>query len=150
MLIAPKPIDTAKLFSGSWRGLAGPVVAISYKLGEGFGRFDVAKIIARVFPAWQWFADEVYKELDQMPPSGPYPKDRLSYKGTTMVEYETPAQTDGLGTNSLVMKGGSPIEGVAILVGRAPDLVLLSVRLPTGLANLTPEIVRQVERAYAK
>lgn len=83
-------------------------------------------------------------------PSGPYTKDRLNYKGKTIVEYETPAQTDGLGTNSLVMKGGSPIEGVAILIGKAPDLVRLSVRLPGNLAKLRPEIIRQVERAYAE
>lgn len=67
-----------------------------------------------------------------------------------MVEYETPAETDGLGTQPWVTKSGSPIEGVAIFVEKAPDLVLLSVRLPGNLAKLTPEIVRQVERAYAQ
>jgi hypothetical protein len=67
-----------------------------------------------------------------------------------MVEYETPARTDGLGTDRLIMKGGSPIDGVAILVGKTPGLVLLSVRLSGNLAKLTPEIVRQVERANAE
>jgi hypothetical protein len=150
LLVSPEPIDTAKLFSTDWPGLAGPVVSIDISSGESSGRTRVAEIIARVFPSWRWFADQVYSAFDQTPPSGSYPKDRLIYKNKTMVEYETPARTDGLGTDRLVMKSGSPIEGVAILVGKAPDLVLLSARLPGNLAKLTPEIVRQVERAYAK
>jgi hypothetical protein len=67
-----------------------------------------------------------------------------------MVEYETPAETEGLGTIRWVMKNGRPVEGVAILVGQSPDSVLLSVRLPAALSKLTPEIVRQVERSYAE
>jgi hypothetical protein len=150
LLVSPEPIDTARLFSTDWRGFAGPAVAIDYSSGETSGRFRVAQIIARAFPAWRWFADQVFKSFDQTTPSGPYPRDQLTYKRTTMVEYETPALTDGLGTDRLVTKGGAPINGVAILVGQSPDAVLLSVRLPAALSKHTPEIVRQVERAYAK
>jgi hypothetical protein len=150
LLVSPERIDTEKLFSSDWRGLAGPVVSIGVSSGESSGRIRVAEIIARVFPSWRWFADQVDRGFDLTPPAGPYPKDRLIYKSKTMVEYETPAGTDGLGTDNLVTKSGSPIDGVAILVGNAPDLVCLSVRLPSNLAKLTPEIVRQVERANAK
>jgi cell division inhibitor SulA len=76
---------------------------------------------------------------------GPYPKDVLSYKNNRVVEYITPAQTDGLGTHSWLKKSGSPIEGVAMLVGETPDLVLLSVRLPPELNGLTAVIVHEVE-----
>jgi hypothetical protein len=147
LLVSPEPIDRAKLLS---RGLADSVVLIAYSSGGSSGRFAVAEMIARVFPAWRWFADQVYKGYDQTAPAGPYPKDRLNYKGKTIVEYETPAKTDGLGTGPLIEKNGSPINGVAILVGQTPDLVLLSVRLPVGLSKLTSEIVSQVERANAK
>jgi hypothetical protein len=143
LLVSPEPIDTAKLFSS-------PAVSLEYSSGGGSGAIRVAEIIARAFPAWRWFADQFYREFDQTPPSGPYPKDRLIYKSKTMVEYETPARTDGLGTDRLIMKGGSQIDGVAILVGKTPGLVLLSVRLSGNLAKLTPEIVRQVERANAE
>jgi hypothetical protein len=44
------------------------------------------------------------------------------------------------------MKNDIPIAGVAILLPDQPDLVLLSVRLPPGLARLTPVIIRDVER----
>jgi hypothetical protein len=62
-----------------------------------------------------------------------------------MFEYKTPAQTDGLGTHSWLKKNGSPIEGVAMLVGPTPDLLLLSVRLPPELVRLTSVIVHQFE-----
>jgi hypothetical protein len=81
--------------------------------------------------------------------SGPYPKDRLAYKSKSVVEYTTPAQTDGLGTQSWLRKNGSPINGVAILVGETPDMLLLSVRLPSDLTGLTSAIVGQVERDAA-
>ena len=78
--------------------------------------------------------------------AGPYPEDLLRYKSKTAVEYKTPPQTEGLGTHSSLLKNDSPIEGVAILVGKTPDLVLLSVRLPPELLGLTSAIVGQVER----
>jgi hypothetical protein len=67
-----------------------------------------------------------------------------------VVEYTTPAQTEGLGTHSRLKKNGSPIYGAAILIGQAPDLTLLSVRLPDDLTGLTSAIVRQVESDSAR
>ena len=126
-------------------------MSLSHSYGETSGRFEVASIIARVFPAFKAFVAEVNEGFDIAFPSGSYPKDRLSYRGKTVVEFETPAKTGGLGTRSSVKMNGSPIDGVAILVGKkTPDLVLLSVRLPGNLAKLTHEIVHQVERAYAQ
>ena len=78
-------------------------------------------------------------------PFGPYPKDALTYKSKTVVEYRTPAQADGLGTVSWLKKNNSPIEGVAILVGETPDLVFLHVRLPAALTGLASVIIHQVE-----
>ncbi len=83
-------------------------------------------------------------------PFGPYPNDMLTYKGKTVVEYKTPAQTEGLGTHSRLEKNGSPIYGAAILIGPTPDLLFLSVRLPDDLSGLTSAIVRQAERDAAR
>jgi hypothetical protein len=69
----------------------------------------------------------------------------LTYKSNRVVEYETPAQTDGLGTQSWLKRNGRPIEGVAMLVGQTPDLLRLSVRLPPELNGLRGVIVHQVE-----
>ena len=77
---------------------------------------------------------------------GPYPKDELVYKSKALVEYRTPANTEGLGTHSMPTKSPLPIAGAAMLVGDEQDLALLSVRLPTELNRLTVTLVRQFER----
>ncbi len=61
------------------------------------------------------------------------------------VEYQTPAQTEGLGTNSGLKKNDTPISGVAILTGQTPDLVFLAVRLSANQTDLTSAIIRGVE-----
>ena len=81
---------------------------------------------------------------------GPYPKDVLSYKSDTVVEYKTPASTEELGTGSALHPNGSSIRGVAVLVGQEPSLLLLSVRLPANLTGLTSEIIGQIERDAAR
>jgi hypothetical protein len=87
-------------------------------------------------------------------PFGPYPKDKLVYKSSEIVEYQTPANTDGLGTNSRLLKSAYPIVGAAILVPespdeKTPDVILLSVRVPQNLADLASVIVQQTERDAA-
>jgi len=149
IFVSPQPIDTANIFSTKWPGLAGPAIEVSHRDGGTSGRFAVAEIIARVFPAYRSFVTGVEKSDPGAGFSftpGPYPKDALTYKSNRVVEYKTPPQSEGLGTYSSLSKNGSPINGVAMLVGQRPDLVLLSVRLPSELNELTPVIVHQVER----
>jgi len=147
LAVSPRPIDTIELFSTDWKGFAGPAIDISHRFGDTFGRFAVAEVIARVFPAYKAFAIRVMKEGLQNPFAfGPYPSDTLIYKSNKAVEYKTPAQTEGLGTHSWLLKNAYPIEGVAMLIGKTPDLLLLSVRLPPELTELTSAIVGQVER----
>ena len=148
LFVSSQPIDTAKIFSNGGTGLPGPAVEISHRYGGTSGRFEVAEIVARVFPAYKSFAADVMKEgISQPFTFGPYPKDILTYKSKTVVEYQTPAQTDGLGTHSALKKNSGSIDGVAILVGQTPpDILLLSVRLPPDQCGLASAIVRQVER----
>ena len=68
------------------------------------------------------------------------------YKSKTMVEYQTPAEAEGLGTLWVLQPDKTPISGLASLVGKAPDLLLLAVRLPSELGDLTSIIIQQVER----
>ncbi|HKV63750.1 MAG TPA: hypothetical protein VJO16_17715 [Candidatus Acidoferrum sp.] len=63
-----------------------------------------------------------------------------------MVEYETPANTEGLGTNSRLKKNAYPISGTAILIGDTPDLMFLAVRLSPDLTALASAIIQQLER----
>jgi hypothetical protein len=116
------------------------------------GRYEIAEIMARVFPEYRTFASRVMEGIDLPLPAGPYPKDTLRYRGKTIVEYNTPAQTEGLGNfHSWLGKNDLPIKVAAIIAeppdgGDGPDVVLLSVRVPPALAGLIPVIVAQVER----
>ena len=142
LFASPEPI-----YSPDWR--SGPAVELAGWNGGTSGRFEVAQIIARVFPAHKPFADAVIADFPGLLPSrfpyGPYPADKLTYKSKTVVEYRTPAQADGLGTHSSLKKNASPIVGAALLTGPTPDLLLLSVRLPPDLSRLAASIVRQGE-----
>jgi hypothetical protein len=71
-------------------------------------------VIARVFPAHRDFVTWVQAEgIERSFPAEPYTKDKLSYEGTGLVEYETPAQTEGLGTFAGLKKDAGPIRGLA-------------------------------------
>ncbi len=144
LYVSPQPIESSKIFSEG-PGFSGPGIQVSYLFGETSGRFAVAAIVARVFPAYKSYAVEVMKDASESFAFSPYPKDRLTYKSKTIVEYRTPAFAEGLGTRSWLPKNENPIDGVAMLVGDTPDLVLVSIRLPSDLTEFTSTIIRQVE-----
>src|SRR6202021_1595761 len=45
----------------------------------------------------------------------PYPADKTVYKNTRLMEFETPANKDGLGTSTRLRKDSIPIQGMAKL-----------------------------------
>jgi hypothetical protein len=152
--LSPKPIHDSP---SGWEGLEGAAIEISRITSENSGRYEVAGIMARVFPEHRTFAGRILK-IDDFPfPSGAYPNDTLKYIDETVVEYTTPAQTEGLGNfDSWLGKSDTPITGVAILfvdpantIGYAPAVVLLSVRISPDLARLAPVIIGYVERTLA-
>jgi hypothetical protein len=151
LFVSPEPIDLSKLISTESTGFTGPLLQLSRSDGGTSGRFAVAKTVARVFPAHRDFVTKVVEEGIEPAtsfPFGAYPKDQLIYKSDGVVEYQTPAQTDGLGTDSLLLRDDDPISGVVVLLtGPASDLDLLqlSVRLPPAQFGLTESIVRQLE-----
>jgi len=148
LFVSPEPITSANLFSDRWNGFAGPVIQISLSVGDTSGRFEVAKEIARVFPDYAAFVKGVIAE-GIVPassfPSGPYPGDRIKRRSKTIVEFETPANAEGLGTDSRLLKNGSLICGMLRLVGEEPNLVHLSLRLPAANADLTKAIIEHAE-----
>jgi hypothetical protein len=150
LYVSPEPLTAKLVLPGNgWNGFSGPAIEISSSYGDTSGRFPVAETIARVFPAHRDFVQKVIAEGIEPAssfPFGPYPTDKLTYKSNEIVEYITPANTDGLGTNSELKKSGYPISGVAILAGEEPNLVLLIARLPPATSDLTPAIIQQVER----
>jgi hypothetical protein len=152
LYLSPEPINSKNIFSDSWKGFVGPAIQASISIGDTSGRFEVAETIAKVFPAHESFADRVIAEGIEPAsafPKGPYPHDKLTYLSREMVEYQTPANLEGLGTRSYLVKNGSPIYGAAIL-DPDMDLTFLAVRLPSVMNDLSDAIIRQAERESAK
>jgi hypothetical protein len=148
LFVSPDPIDSKTLLSVDWKGFTGPAIEISDFSGGTSGRFEVAKVIVRVFPAYKQFAQNVIAEGVEPAsdfPSGPYATDKLADHGNNIVEFETPADTAGLGTNSRLLPNASPIYGVAIISGTDTDLTQVSVRVPATYSDLIPLIVKQAE-----
>jgi hypothetical protein len=149
LLVTPQPIRGGDLFSANWGGIIGPAIELGESSGDTSGRFEVARIIARVFPAQRTFVESVIAEGIE-PASdfrfGPDPTDKLIYQSDRIVEYDTPPHSEGLGTVSRLKKNEDPIDGVAILQGPTPDLLLLTVRLPPDMNGLTPHIIKEIER----
>jgi hypothetical protein len=153
LYVSPQPINVAMLFSDKWTGFTGPAIQLSEEIGGTSGRFGVAAIIARVFPAYKKFASQVIAENLRPAsdfPSGPHPQDKLLYKAKNIVEFETPANSSGLETDSRLKKSATPIRGVILLLEEEEGLITsslsLSVRLPPNLANLTSAIIQQTEQ----
>ncbi len=152
LYISPEPIKSADVFSTEWQGFAGPVIQLSNSDGDTSGRFEVASIIAKIFPAHMDFVRDVIAEGIEPASSFPtlsYPKDKLTYLSKEIVEYQTPGGTEGLGTESKLKVNSKPINGVAILFGEEHSLLQLSMRLPPESDNLTRFIIQQVEREIA-
>jgi hypothetical protein len=131
----------------------GPAIQLGDIAGGTSGRFTVARVIARVFPVYKAFVRSVMEEGISPAneyPFGPYPNDKLTYRGDRVVEFQTPPHAEGLGTVGRLRASDDPIDGAAVLQGPTPDLLLLTIRLPSNLNDLTSAIIRQVERESAR
>jgi hypothetical protein len=141
LLIAPRSLKVAGL-SGE---MTGPVVKLEYiSADNGSGRLDMAQVLARVFPAQSAFVKRAMDSLDQPPRWDPYPKDKLILQTDRLVQFQTPPHSEGLGTMSRLKANDDPIDGVALLQGQTPDLLMLRVRLPLKQRDLAPVIIQQL------
>ncbi len=154
LFVVPQAIPSKLLLSNRWKGFSGPVVQISDSYGGTSGRFEVAWIIAQVFPAHRAFLSKATAEGAVA--AGDFAgsstlKDKLRHVSNEVVEYETPPHTEGLGTRYEIQSSESAIRGVEILVGpdEDPDLVSVSVRLPGRSNLLSRAIVEQSWRESA-
>ena len=140
----PRSYQPESLLLGGLEGFTREVIQLSYDSGGTSGRFEVANVIAHVFPAYKAFAQKVIAEGMEPAsdfPFGPYPSDKLTYRGKNIVEFETPANAHGMGTDSLLLMNASPIDGVAIISGVDTDLTQLSARVPATDSDLIPAMV---------
>jgi hypothetical protein len=144
--VAPEPING--------KAVSGPGIQITIRFGDTSGRVTVAQIIARVFPDYNWFVQRVIAEKlspASLFPAGPYPEDRLTYRSNKIVEFETPPNAEGLGTDSISMlrANSNAIRGVAFLFSEETNLAQASIRLSPGDRDLVQPIVRQIEKEAA-
>jgi len=149
--ISERPFLTEGNFASEHAAPNGPMIMLAMRYGDTSGRYAVAEVISRVFPARESFAIDVMQEFDLPPfPTGAWPDDILKHKSATVVEYQTPANKDGLGTYWGLRKSSDPVEGVAILHGPTPNLLLLAIRLPPDQSRLASTITTQFELAAAR
>ena len=122
-----------------------PVLIERYRTGETSGRMEVARVFARVFPNQKAYVEsvkEAYPDLDL--PFGPYPKDTLKYRSDSIVEFQTPPHSEGLGSSFGLTPNDEPITGV-VISGEGPSVAVLVVRLPPDQDDLTAYIIQQFE-----
>lgn len=147
LFVTPKPLDFEKV---RLTGFTGPVIGLSYADPGASGlRFDVVPVIARVFPEWRRYIQEIIEEMDL--PTTPYPNSEIVARTNRAVEFRTASNAEGLGTRHRVQPNDQPILGTAVLVGTPPPyLVELSVRLPENSQSLAKAIIEQLERDAPK
>jgi len=150
LYVTPIPLNSADLSSGSWKGIPSYGIQLSEADGGTSGRFAVARIVARLFPAhWDFVSDVIAEGLEPAStfPYGPYHTDKLTYKNENTVEYTTPSNAEGIGTESDFVPNTYPIQGVVILYpGEYLSAAQLSVRVPPEMFDLIPVIIRRVEQ----
>ncbi len=154
LFVAPKPMD--KWLAAFPRAKpTDPMIAVLFATSETSGRFQVAEIAGRIFRGYRRYVEGVREGFEGFPDwsaEGPFPADHLSRKSKTAVEYQTPANAEGLGTYVGLGKSEIPIRGAAVIAGKRPhlDLFLLAVKLPANLKTLGAAVIRQFESDAAR
>lgn len=146
LYVSDEAFDRNKVLGADRSKFTGSAIEVFDFDGASNGRLAVAEVIARLFPAWQSFADDLVKRESRPPfPPGPYAADRITRKSDSIVQYQTIPNDHGLGNRGWLLANASPVDGVAILTGSTPDLRMLNLRLPREQQSLVPVIVSQFE-----
>jgi len=142
LFVSPRSLKADNLFP-----MAGPTVELSSTEGGGSGTATVAEVWGRVFPAF-WPIVKGLIDNGDLPREkytfGPYPDDKLTVQTDRLVQFQTPPRSEGLGTMGHLKANDDPIDGVALLQGRNPDLLMLRVRLPREQRDLAPMIIQDL------
>ena len=133
VLVTPRPVAPPFV---PLPEVTGPAVLLQSTDGSDVGRFHLALVADRLFPLLGHDVIERVRDEHLIPDSSfdaePYADDRLQYLSDRLVEYTTPANRPGLGTDSLLEASELPIRGVTLLKPEVPATALteLRVRLP--------------------
>ena len=129
LLITPQPLP--------WEALqtAGPAVQAVFIVGDAAGRIETASLSARFFPTLMHdyirrIIAEALVPAARVLDTPPYPGDVTRRLSPTMVEFSTPGNQDGFGTDSLLTRSSLPVRGLIAVNPRSGDIYELFVRLP--------------------
>jgi hypothetical protein len=154
LFLTPKPVDRGRFFQEHVI-FKGPFIQCSQSYADTSGKYEVAETIARLFPSQRAFVKDVIDNFGYHAnefPFGPYPNDKITYRGKNVVEFQTPANADGFGNKcSLADKNGEAIYGVVILhlKNNWPESIThLTIRLDPKDADLRTAIMSQFEKDW--
>jgi hypothetical protein len=145
LLVTPKRIEPPYFPLPT---ITGPAVVIQSSDTTSSGRFHAAIVAAQLFPLLgQELIARVRQEhliSDSSFELERYPDDQFSYLSDRLVEYSTPANRAGLGTEGLLETANLPVRGLTVLNPESETNALteVRVRLPASLNAEAEAIVR--------
>jgi hypothetical protein len=155
LIVLPQRFDFDQIFAGDLK-TTGPLVRWGYTLGGTSGRFQVAEEAPKFFPGdadllkLRQFIVDTFGDPDDpddpflaRPEPEPYPEGSLTRQRDSIVTYRVAPMAEGIGTGGLIQPGPDPVLGAVQLHRPDLDLQHVQVRLPPGLANLAPVILRE-------
>ena len=149
LIVTPKRIEPPYF---PLPAIAGAAVMIQSSDAGTSGRVHVAIVAAQLFPLIgdEFITGVKHEHLisDSSFDAVPYPDDQLRYLSDRFVEYTTPPNRMGLGTDSLIKMSNLPVRGLTILnlETEVNSLIEVRVRLPASLNPVAAAIV-QLETA---
>jgi hypothetical protein len=149
LLVTPRRIEPPYFPLPS---IPGPAITIQTWDSASPGRFHIALVAAQLFPL---LGDEIITRVRQehLISEASFdresrPDDQISYPTDRLVQYSTPAQRTGLGTDGLLQMSTLPIRGLAALNPQSEvnALTEVRVRLPAD-QQAVQEAIMQLETA---
>jgi hypothetical protein len=128
--------------------ITGPAVMIQTSAGGGTGRFHVGIVAAQLFPlVGAEFIARVRQEqviADSSFDVEPYADDRLQYLSDRLVQFTTPANRTGLGTDGQFEQSDLPVRGLILLnlEDQLNTLTEVRVRLAPALNPVALAVLR--------
>jgi hypothetical protein len=149
LLVGPKRLDPPYFPLPT---VTGPAVLVESFDSESSGRVHIALVAARLFPVvGHEFISRIRQEhliADSAFETHAFPEDQLQYLSDRLVQFTTPGNHEGLGTQSMLESSSLPIRGLAILSleDETKALTEVRVRMP-AVQNAVAEGILRLEAA---
>lgn len=147
LIVTPEPIKPPYFPPPSY---AAPVVEISTVIGGTSGRFEAARFSEMLFPTLtKKFVEDVGREEAMLGEKPKHKKkrhtDSLKYLSPRIIQFLTPANEIGLGTEGHIRPTDRRIQGIVVLQeseGDPPDVSILRASLGEGDQAFAPLILK--------